>query len=186
MGISCGVLESTADNLMRMSEYGMVICFYLISIYGLKQPAIFSDNTRTISIEMTHPLNNSENVKSIIDTQEQQVVQEEKYQKPSLTAELSIRGFQELNRFIAQHRLYLDPELSLSQLALESGFAKHHLSQVINCLRVEHADNNLNILDISIASGFNFRSAFYNAFKKDMQLTPSQFKKLPLTESCAV
>ena len=100
--------------------------------------------------------------------------------------------------------MYLDPELSLSQLALESGFAKHHLSQVINqnanktffdfinCLRVEHAksllhaDNNLNILDISIAVGFNSRSAFYNAFKKDMQLTPSQFKELPLTASCAV
>jgi AraC-like DNA-binding protein len=194
IGISCGVLESTGNSLMRINEYGMVVCFYWISIYGLKQPTIFSDNTQTSSREMTHPLNNSENVSSITDTQEQQVLKEGKYQKSSLTEELSIKVFQELNRFVTQHRLYLDPELSLSQLALQSGFSKHHLSQAINqntnktffdyinCLRVEYAkpllqaDNNLNILEVSLEVGFNSRSAFYNAFKKDTQLTPSQFK----------
>ena len=203
IGISCGVLESTSNSLMRINEYGMVVCFYWISIYGLKQPAIFSDNTRTSSIEMTQPLNNSENVNSITDTTAHLVIRDEKYQKSSLTEELSTKVFEDINRFINQDNLYLDSELSLSQLALQSGFSKHHLSQAINqnanktffdyinCLRVEHAkpllqaDNNLNVLEVSLEVGFNSRSTFYNAFKKHTQLTPSQFKKQQATEPCS-
>jgi len=203
IGVSCGALESTANILMRMNEYGMVACFYLISIYGLNQPAIFNDKSRASSIEIDHPFNDSESVCSVIDTQKQQVLKEDKYQKSSLTQELSIEVFQELSRLVTQHRLYLDSELSLSQLALQSGFSKHHLSQAINqnanktffdyinCLRVGHAksllhaDNDLNILEVSLEVGFNSRSAFYNAFKKDTQLTPSQFKKLKVADPCS-
>jgi len=73
IGVSCGALESTANILMRMNEYGMVACFYLISIYGLNQPAIFNDKSRASSIEIDHPFNDSESVCSVIDTQKQQV-----------------------------------------------------------------------------------------------------------------
>jgi AraC-like DNA-binding protein len=203
IGITCGVLESTADRLMSITEYSLVFCFYLISIYGLKQPAIFSDKSGTRFIETTQRLNNSENANSIIDTQEQQVRKEGKYQKSSLTEELSSKVYQEISRFIHQQNLFLEPELSLSQLALESGFSKHHLSQAINqcanktffdfinCLRVDHAksllhdENKMNVLEISLASGFNSRSSFYNAFKKHTQLTPSQFKKQRTAKACS-
>ena len=151
MGVSCDALESTSNNLKLLTEYGMVICFYLISIYGLKQPAIFNVNTRTKSIKTSLELSEPQDVEDITDVQKQQVIGDTKYQKSSLTEELSTKVYQAICRLISQHNLYLEPELSLSQLALESGFSKHHLSQAINqcanktffdfinCLRIEHA-----------------------------------------------
>jgi AraC-like DNA-binding protein len=93
------------------------------------------------------------------------------------------------------NKIYLEPELSLEQLAQTSGFSKHNLSQAINqcadknffdfinSLRIEHAKKlltsteKMNVQDILLISGFNSRSAFYNAFKKQTNMTPSQFKK---------
>lgn len=203
IGFSCGTLESASENLRQLTEYGMVICFYSISIYGLKQPAIFTVNAHGNGIKKRIELSIPQKVEGITEAQDQQVIIDKKYQKSSLTEQLSIKVFQELNRFVTQYRLYLDPELSLSQLALESGFSKHHLSQAINqcakktffdfinCLRIEHAKSllhdecNMNVQEISLAAGFNSRSAFYKAFKKHTQLTPSQFKKQRIAEVCS-
>lgn len=182
MGVSCETLEETANHFMLLSEYGLVVCLYLISIYSLKQPAIFTDNSHHVEQKIE--------------------ANDEKYQKSSLTEESSTQVFQEICRFVRQQKLYLEPDLSLSQLAQQSGFSKHHLSQAINqcanttffdfinCMRVEHAksllhaDNKLNILEVSLEAGFNSRSSFYNAFKKHTQLTPSQFKKQKAINSC--
>ena len=184
MGVSCDALESTSNNLKLLTEYGMVICFYLISIYGLKQPAIFIANAGSKNIKNSLELSGSQRVADITETQNQQVIGDTKYQKSSLTEELSTKVYQEISRLISQYNLYLDPELSLSQLAQESGFSKHHLSQAINqcanktffdfinCLRIEHAksllhgESKMNVQEVSLAAGFNSRSAFYNAFKK--------------------
>ena len=203
MGVSCGALTSTASVLRELAEYGLVICFYLISIYGLKQPAIFTVNSINNDIKKSIDLSAPQKVEGITETKTQRVINDEKYQKSSLTAELSTKVFDDINRFIHQDKLYLETELSLSQLALESGFSKHHLSQAINqcanktffdfinCLRIEHAksllhgENNMNVLEVSLAAGFNSRSAFYNAFKKHTQLTPSQYKKMGTIKTCA-
>jgi AraC-like DNA-binding protein len=202
IGFSCGTLEAASENLRQLTEYGMVICFYSISIYGLKQPAIFTVNVHSTGVKKRIELSIPQKVEGITETQDQQVIIDKKYQKSSLTEQLSIKVFQELNRFVTEYHLYLDPELSLSQLALESGFSKHHLSQAINqctnktffdfinCLRVEHAksllhaENGMNVLEVSLAAGFNSRSAFYKAFKKHTQLTPSQFKKKRTVNLC--
>ncbi|NQZ22527.1 MAG: AraC family transcriptional regulator [Colwellia sp.] len=195
LGVSCQTLESIANSLKSLTEYALVVCFYLISIYGLKQPAIFTVNTRAKSIKDSLELIDSQKVDDITNTKEQQVIKDEKYQKSSLTVELSIKVFQEVSQLIHQQNLYLEPELSLLRLARKSGFSKHHLSQAINqcanktffdfinCLRVDHAkfllhgENKMNVLEVSIEAGFNSSSSFYNAFKKHTQLTPSQFKK---------
>jgi AraC-like DNA-binding protein len=203
MGISCNALESTASGLRKLAEYGLVICFYFISIYGLKQPEIFTINRTTNNIKKNLDLSDAQKLENITDTKEHQVIKDEKYQKSSLTEKLSTKVFEEINRFIHQHHSYLESELSLSQLALQSGFSKHHLSQAINqcanktffdfinCLRVEHAqsllhgENKMNILEVSVAAGFNSRSSFYSAFKKHTQLTPSQYKKHGTLKTCA-
>ena len=38
-------------------------------------------------------------------------------------------------------------------------------------------ESELTVLDIAMQVGFNSKSAFYSAFKKHTQLTPSEFKK---------
>ncbi|MFT5298603.1 MAG: AraC-like DNA-binding protein [Colwellia sp.] len=207
-GNTCETARQVANDTFMLLQLGLVFCIYLISIYGLKQPAIFIINTNRIKQNIQlGDVTKSENITesevvNLSNKDNKLVIKDEKYQKSSLTEELSGVVFQEISHFINQHKLYLDSELSLSQLALQSGFSKHHLSQAINqCanktffdfinfLRVEHAklllqaENKMNILEVSVEAGFNSRSSFYNAFKKHTQLTPSQFKKKGTVNSC--
>jgi AraC-like DNA-binding protein len=203
-GSTCEAARQISDYTFMLLQLGLVLCVYLISIYGLKQPAIFTlktnetkQNTQLINVKKSDILLEEQLATLLTDEgkQEAQAIKDKKYQKSSLTEELSGVVFQEISQFIHQHKSYLDSELSLSQLALQSGFSKHHLSQAINqCanktffdfinfLRVDHAklllqtENKMNILQVSVEAGFNSRSSFYNAFKKHTDLTPSQYKK---------
>ncbi len=95
-------------------------------------------------------------------------------------------------------RPYLNPDLSLSQLAGEIGITSHYLSQVINerfnlnffdfinGYRVEAFKerltdpgySNYSFLGIAFECGFNSKSAFNRIFKQlSGGLTPSQYKK---------
>jgi AraC-like DNA-binding protein len=197
IGIYCEIFLMAAEGSSLLVECGLVLCIYLISIYGLKQPAIFTVNTNLVKQKRQRS-----DTKKSVDVTEAQSVKDEKYQKSSLTEELSAKVFEEISRFVHQQNMFLEPELSLTELAEKSGFSKHHLSQAINqsanksffdfinCLRVEHAKsllhskNKMNVLDIALASGFNSRSSFYCAFKKQTQLTPNEYKKQGTLKTC--
>src|SRR5439155_27331821 len=89
-------------------------------------------------------------------------------------------------------------DLSLPKLAAKLALPTHHLSQIINArlnqnffdfinsYRVEEAKQMLldpakkhySLLVISEEVGFNSKSAFNTAFKKQTSLTPSEFRKL--------
>ncbi|MEY4589189.1 MAG: hypothetical protein RL497_1265 [Pseudomonadota bacterium] len=91
---------------------------------------------------------------------------------------------------------YLEPELTLSQLASSLQATNHEVSQLLNetlgesffdfinrhrvtevqrCLR-DPAYRQQTILDIALASGFSSKAAFNAAFKKVSGLTPSQYR----------
>lgn len=93
-------------------------------------------------------------------------------------------------------KLYRDDALSLQTLAKKINVTPHILSQVINeqlnknfsdfvnGFRIdeakkllEEADEDTSILQICYDVGFNSKSAFYRAFKKFTDMTPSQFQK---------
>ena len=94
-------------------------------------------------------------------------------------------------------RPYLDQELTLAQLAQQLDMPSHHLSQVINerrgqnfmdfvnAYRVEEAKNlfqdpdfdHFTVLAIAYEVGFNSKSAFYNAFRKFVGQTPTDYRK---------
>jgi AraC-like DNA-binding protein len=91
---------------------------------------------------------------------------------------------------------FLDPELTLSQLAARLGASTNHVSQVINTdfgqsfydfvnrYRIEKAKALLSdqaraddkILSIALESGFNSKSAFNASFKKHTGMTPKDFR----------
>lgn len=99
--------------------------------------------------------------------------------------------------FFFTHKPYLNPTLTLSNLAMTMGLSEKIISQVINqqynqnfltfinSYRVEEAKRLLNdfyknkstMLGISLDSGFNSRSAFYGAFKKHTGMTPTEYCK---------
>jgi AraC-like DNA-binding protein len=147
-------------------------CYIMIFVYkGLKQPQLFQDPAET--------------------------TEQVKYSSSPLTEELKNSYLDKLINYMNSERPFLNPDISINQLAKELEISAKYLSQIINeklnknffdlinSYRIEEAkkllaedtDDRLTILTILYDTGFNSKSSFNAAFKKHTQLTPSQFKK---------
>jgi len=101
-----------------------------------------------------------------------------------------------LTGLMSAEKLFLNPSLSLTEIAQKLEVAPRYASQVINesfrqnfhdfvnRFRVEESkrllslqDQNLNILGIALDAGFNSKSAFNTAFKRHTGMTPKEFRK---------
>ncbi|MBK5208732.1 MAG: AraC family transcriptional regulator [Flavobacteriaceae bacterium] len=148
----------------------------LIGYFGLKQKVIFSDYTKN-----------------------QQVFVEEtkiKYASSRLTETEAIQYVDKLKDLMDLKKPFLNPNLTLLELASELDISTHYLSQIlnekfnlnffdyINQFRVEEVKlkisdskfENYSLLGIAFDSGFNSKSAFNRIFKKFTNQTPSQYK----------
>jgi AraC-like DNA-binding protein len=95
-----------------------------------------------------------------------------------------------------QEKLYLNPNLSLMEIAQKLDILPRYASQIINetfqynfydfvnKYRIEESkrllsqqDQSLNIIGIALDVGFNSKSTFNTAFKKHTGITPKEFKK---------
>ena len=104
---------------------------------------------------------------------------------------------QSLMTYMRDSRPYLDPELSLSSLSLQTGIPARTLSFIINenhhqnffdfinTYRIKEVkerlhnrqNDHLTIVAIALESGFNSKSTFNEVFKRLEKTTPSEFKK---------
>jgi AraC-like DNA-binding protein len=104
---------------------------------------------------------------------------------------------QTVSQYMQSNKPYLEPELTLDQLAVLLAFKPRILSQVINEIlqqnffdfinryRIEEArrlltnpeDKKITILEVLYKVGFNSKSSFNTLFKKYTGLTPTEFKK---------
>ncbi|MUP45596.1 AraC family transcriptional regulator [Gramella sp. BOM4] len=104
--------------------------------------------------------------------------------------------FEKIDSHLLENQRFLDPNLSLDELAGEMNMSNTHLSKIINTysgynfsdyinsLRIEQAKKLLNdpdfckftIVAIGQECGFNSRSTFYAAFKKFTVQTPTQYR----------
>jgi AraC-like DNA-binding protein len=120
-----------------------------------------------------------------------------KYEKSTLTLERSDTYLQRLLDLMKTEKPYLDGDITLQKLAKALAISPHHLSQTINehlnqnffdfinTYRIEEAKRMLlnpakkhySILAVSEEVGFNSKSAFNTAFKKQVNMTPSEFRK---------
>ena len=117
------------------------------------------------------------------------------YRKSGLKAEEAPELHQQLLQLMQTEKPYLEPKLSLAQLAEILGVLPNHLSQIINqyeaknfydfvnSYRVEEfialakkdTDKNFNLLGLAFEAGFNSKSSFNQVFKKFKGKTPSEF-----------
>ena len=100
-----------------------------------------------------------------------------------------------LSALMENEKVYLDPELDLPTLASQMHISIHDLSYLlnegfemnffrfVNTYRVQEAKQlmssekyrHLNILGIAYSAGFNSKSTFNTAFKREAGVSPSQF-----------
>jgi len=159
--------------------FGGTVIIYSMAYFGLRQPdALKGADDHTSAPETAAP-------------------PAKKYEKSTLTPERAEAYLKKLLGLMDRERPYTDGSLTLSKLAARLSVTPHHLSQVINerlnqnffdfvnTYRVEEAKRQLfddtkkhySLLAIAEAVGFNSKSAFNAAFKKQTDMTPSDFKK---------
>ncbi|WP_299121441.1 AraC family transcriptional regulator [uncultured Tenacibaculum sp.] len=117
-----------------------------------------------------------------------------KYASSGLNNEASKDIKERLLQFMKEYKPYLKPKLRIKELSEAINIPSHHLSQVINesfqqnfyefinSYRIEEAMKilkdpkykNYTYESIAFEVGFNSRSAFYTAFKKIHNTTPSK------------
>ncbi|UWR54911.1 helix-turn-helix transcriptional regulator (plasmid) [Phaeobacter inhibens] len=116
-----------------------------------------------------------------------------KYGRSGLSDARLERIATKIEALMRDEQLYLQPDLSLWDLSDRIGVTTHYTSQAlnekigqrffdyINHWRIQDAKNRLRSSDATILAiaydvGFNSRSSFYTAFKRELGLTPSQYR----------
>lgn len=163
-----------------------VLLIALIGFWGIRYQGIFT-------AEKTKVLYSSEKREEAEETEEPLKIPE--YRKSGLKPEEAKTLHQQLLTLMATEKPYLEPKLSLAQLADSLGVLPNHLSQIINqyegknfydfvnsyrvdefiALAKKDTDKNFNLLGLAFEAGFNFKSSFNQVFKKIKGQTPSQF-----------
>lgn len=155
------------------------LSFFVIVIgyFGLQQKVIFVTDNRSFDEEIP---------KIIV-----------KYSGSKLTAEDAKQYAVKLREYMRTAKPYLNPDLSLPQLATELNISGHFLSQVINDqfelnffdfvngYRVEEFKkkisdpgfNKFSLLGIAFECGFNSKSSFNRVFRHLTGMTPSGYRK---------
>ncbi len=173
-----------------VSYLSLVILIYLISYISFK-------NTEVFKVEFNPKVNDplSHSIQSLNDVD---VVESEIADRHSMVTNDRFQKFNELlTESMLTEKHYLNPELSLNDLAGHLNVSRNELSGVINSFqeknfyefvnqyRVEEAKRLLIQPDaqkytmegIGYAAGFNSKASFYRVFRQFTKKSPSQFLK---------
>jgi AraC-like DNA-binding protein len=192
------------DVIDAVLNSAIVIVIYLMAYFAARQPRIF---TRRIGYralksassdgepESGLPQGGEDSIE--VESDDEADSRIDKYRKSALDGDMSARILKRLTETMEREKPYLKSNLTLPDLAKMVSTTPNYLSQVINeqlqmnffdfinSYRIETAKNLIinplphtrNILDIAMESAFNSKSAFYSAFKKQMGITPAEYKK---------
>ena len=162
--------------LLNGLQISLILLVYLLSYKAITQPDLFS----TASLR-----------------KENHRTDQKKYRTSSLQETEKMNYLEQLNTYMEKKRPYLNPQLSMDQVANDLGINRHQLSQVlnekvgknfydyINTFRVQAFTEILKdpqkehytLLALAYESGFNSKTTFNTIFKKNTGMTPSQYKR---------
>jgi AraC-like DNA-binding protein len=166
--------DATEDKVSALHSLAVLALFWVIGVWGLRQrPGL----VRRFESEVDQP----------------ELPPAQKYEKSALDAERANRIARKIEAAMSQDLLYREPDLSLWDLAKHIGVTSHYVSQTLNThlgksffelvngWRIKDALTQLKTTDATILViaydvGFNSRSAFYKAFKRETGKTPSDLR----------
>ncbi len=145
--------------------------------------------------EVTPMLNQEPSQIPFVENMDETDVDKRKYSKSGLSQEAAENLHKELIKLMETDKLYLESELTLSELAKRLNTHPNYLSQVINekegknlydyinTLRIEEfkklisdpANQKYTILSLAYDCGFNSKSSFNRYFKKATGESPSEY-----------
>lgn len=168
--------ETTPNEVASLLHtLALLMLFWVLGIWGLRQrPGLVRS--------------------PVVDPPEPEDPPTQKYEKSALDDERAARIATKIKAAMENDLLYREPNLSLWDLAKHIGVTSHYVSQslntqlhssffdYINRWRIKDAVEQLTstdetILRIAYDVGFNSRSAFYKAFKRETGKTPSDLRK---------
>lgn len=153
----------------------IVILIFFIGFFGIQHQNIFSNVNGPIQKQLIQPTTPGE------------------YKKSGLKPEIAEEIHKKLLQLMEKDKPYLNPKLTLMNLADLIDVTANYLSQTINQYekvnfhdfvnkyRVEEfikrakSNNNFSILANALDSGFNSKSSFNIVFKKFKEITPSKY-----------
>ncbi|MGX1929585.1 helix-turn-helix domain-containing protein [Flagellimonas sp. 2504JD4-2] len=126
-----------------------------------------------------------------------------KYEKSGLTPSLSNELKENLIHLFAIDKIYKENDINLDMVAQKLNTTRHNASQIINehfdvsfhefvnmyrikeakKLLLDDSSRKLSIINVAYEVGYNNKVTFNKAFKKDTQLTPSEYQKSTLRKS---
>ena len=170
-----------------------ILLIFLIGFWGIRYQGIFGASRTGGVTNLSDKSDGSDKSGGVNNFEEETKAPE--YRKSGLKAEEAPELHQQLLQLMQTEKPYLEPKLSLAQLAERLGVLPNHLSQIINqyeeknfydfvnSYRVEEfidlakkdTDKSFNLLGLAFEAGFNSKSSFNQVFKKFKGKTPSEF-----------
>jgi AraC-like DNA-binding protein len=167
--------DGLGQSKIIIESFTQLVLFWIIGMWGLRQrPGLMREPMVEASVPEDAPAR--------------------KYEKSALDSERATRIAKKIEAAMEKDLLYRDPNLSLWDLAKHISVTSHYVSQTLNShlsssffdlvngWRIKDAIIQLTttdetILFIAYDVGFNSRSAFYKAFKRETGKTPSDLRK---------
>lgn len=163
----------------------MVVYIFGIGFYGYKQQGIFSEY-EPIKYEINETVVNES---------------KDQYKKTGLRDEEAFIIQENLEMIMEREKPYLEYDITLPKLAELLHTTSHKLSQVINekynanffefinryrlidlkDMLKDVSKSDTKIMALAYDCGFNSKSAFYNFFKKETSLTPTEYRNKHLS-----
>jgi AraC-like DNA-binding protein len=164
--------------IWNISAFLSLLTMYIVGYFGYNQPVIFEESMK----DTLSALNKEE---------------KKKYASSSLTEKEITEHVKKLQALMNKEKIFLRNNLKIGDVAEKIDLPVYYVSQVINEklgknfydfineyrvdeVKKRFADTKydyLTILAIGFDSGFNSKTAFYSAFKRNTGMIPSEFKK---------
>lgn len=175
--------------------YGAVAVFILwLGYFGIRQVQVFNPPGLAFAGDKI-----IEDFVAVVEREEENILPaEKKYQKSKLTENSINEIHDRLIRLLSDEKPFINPNLTLNELAAMLAIHPNYLSQVINSKenknfyelinekRIEEfldrvaqpESRQFTLLSIAFECGFNSKTSFNRNFKKYTGATPSEYQKI--------